>query len=80
MQDRIYCTVLLHWKKSKNKFNVFPFNAKKLLWEKAITLSSNWGQRLLMENTAKMAKAQVRDNYETLIVLWFSSLKELDKN
>lgn len=31
-----------------------------------------------MENAAKMA--QERENYETLIVLWFSSLKELDKH
>lgn len=31
-----------------------------------------------MENAAEMA--QERENNETLIVLWFSSLKELDKN
>lgn len=31
-----------------------------------------------MENAAEMA--QETENNETLIVLWFSSLKELDKN
>lgn len=40
---------------------------------------SHRGQKLLMENAAKMAKAQERENYETLIILWFSSLKELTK-
>lgn len=78
MQDIIYYTVLLNWKKKKVKIGLMFF----LLMQgnHSGRRPSHWGQRLLMENAAKMAKAQEREHYETLIVLWFSSLEELDKN